>query len=103
MPLFFLDHQDALGNMGVSGAPQVFGASAIVTWGKIFRWIFVGVQTAEVGNELKVSSDQTPGCFGCIRDFTTQVYRDYTRKIRTTSAEVTLNGGLVRESPQNPP
>lgn len=35
MPPFYL--QDALGNMGVSGAPQVFGASAIVTWAKIRR------------------------------------------------------------------
>ncbi len=28
---------------------------------------------------------------------------DYSGQIITTSAEVTLNGGLIRELPQNPP
>ena len=32
----------------------------------------------------------------------TRLQRNVTGQIITTSAEVTLNGGLVRESPQNP-
>ena len=43
--------------MGVSGAPQVFGASAIVTWAKIRRCsggFFGELESAVVGNELRV-------------------------------------------------
>lgn len=53
----FFNLQDALGNMGVSGAPQVFGASAIVTWAKIRRCsggFFGELESAVVGNELRV-------------------------------------------------